>query len=117
LCPCCVELLGITVNVVLWLSDIFCRLHFVNVSPLATCTGVEVVLDEKYHLVFQSLLQPKLVKDLFASSKSGWFLCVCVLMQGYGSCIINMLNCHCLQFIVHNLGREKTKLLGIYVNK
>jgi hypothetical protein len=35
---------------------------------LAICTGVELVLDEQYHLVFQSLLQPMLVKDLFASS-------------------------------------------------
>jgi hypothetical protein len=35
------------------------------------------VLDEQYHLVFQSLLQPKLVKDLFASSKSDCFFLCC----------------------------------------
>jgi hypothetical protein len=50
------------------------------------------VLDEQYHLVFQSLLQPKLVKDLFASSKSDCFF---FLFECYGSCVIIVLNCHC----------------------
>ncbi|EFX88825.1 hypothetical protein DAPPUDRAFT_311218 [Daphnia pulex] len=36
-----VELLGKTVNVVWWLSGIFYRLNFVDMSSLATCTGVE----------------------------------------------------------------------------
>ena len=47
-CPCSVELLCKIVNVALWLSGLFYRQHFVDMSSLATFTAVEVMLDVQF---------------------------------------------------------------------
>ena len=36
------------VNVACWLSVLFYRLHYVDMSSLVTCTGVEVMLDVSF---------------------------------------------------------------------
>jgi hypothetical protein len=48
---CSVQQLGKIVNVDWWLSVLFYRLHFVDVSSLATCIAVEVMLDVQSHLI------------------------------------------------------------------
>ena len=108
LCPCSVDLLGKTVIVVWWLSRYILSAAFCQ-YVVSCYLYVEVVLDEQYHLVFQSLLQPKLVKDLFASSKSDCFFCVVgVLRKLCHYCVELSL---WLQFTVYNLGREKNRIM------
>jgi hypothetical protein len=43
----------------LWLSGLFYRLHFVDMSSLATCTVVEVMLDVQPHFIIDfKLISP-----------------------------------------------------------
>jgi hypothetical protein len=61
-CPCSlcsVELLWKIIDIAWWLSGLFYRQHVVDMSSLATCTAVEVMLDVQSHLIIDfKLISP-----------------------------------------------------------